>query len=476
MAHAKMTFLNQSEIDLIHTQSIRALQEIGIKMHSSIVLKLLDDKGAHVDYTTMVAKIPEEMVAKALAQAPKSFKLCARDPEHDLPLPAHPYPHATTSGLAVFVTDFQTGEYRKSTREDIAAFARLCDGLSPDFLWTAMTASDVPELAHGPHEIWETLKNTRKHVQGVTVQSAHDANVQIELAALIAGGREALKERPLISVISCPIAPLSFETGSIEAQVEFAKAGIPICSMSMSLGGLSAPVTVAGMMMNANAENLASLVITQSAAPGAPHIYSSESTPMDMLSGSINYGAPEKALISFGLGQMAKSYDLPSLVSDIGFGDDVKGGLEDIHFTANQFIGLTAYTDIITGMGCVDDAKGISFEQLVIDSYMWDFFRDFMKEIEITEDKMGFETIKNIGHGGDFLTSDHTIKYLRSDLTQWDRAKLDLLALEKTDMPREANRIARQILADHQVPALDEAVIREGDRIIKDYEREVSGT
>jgi len=173
---------------------------------------------------------------------------------------------------------------------------------------------------------------------------------------------------------------------------------------------------------------------------------------------------------------MAKSYDLPSLVSDTGFGDDVKGGLEDTHFTANQFIGMTAYTDIITGMGCVDDAKGISFEQLVIDSYMWDFFRDFMKEIEITEDKMGFETIKNIGHGGDFLTSDHTIKYLRSDLTQWDRAKLDLLALEKTDMPREANRIARQILADHQVPALDEAVIREGDRIIKDYEREVSGT
>ncbi len=124
-------------------------------------------------------------------------------------------------------------------------------------------------------------------------------------------------------------------------------------------------------------------------------------------------------------------------------------------------------------MGCVDDAKGISFEQLVIDSYMWDFFRDFLKEIEISEEMMGFDVIKAAGHGGDFLSSDHTLKYMRSDLTQWDRSKLDLLALEKADMSKEANLIAKQIIADHQVATLDEAVIREGDEIIKAYEKEV---
>jgi trimethylamine--corrinoid protein Co-methyltransferase len=414
------------------------------------------------------------MVADALHSAPKNFKLCARDPQHDLTMPAHPYPYATTSGLAVFVTDFETGAYRPSTRRDIAAFARLGDALSPDFLWTAITANDVPKLAHGPHEIWETLKNSRKHVQGVTVQSARDAQVQIELAALIAGGHEALKERPLISVISCPLAPLSFETGAIEAQVEFARAGIPICSMSMSIGGLSAPVTVAGMILNANAENLASLVITQAASTGAPHIYTSESAPMDMLTGNINYSAPEKALISFGLGQMARYYGLPCLVADTGFGDDIKGGLEDVQFIANQFIGLAAYTDIITGMGCIDDAKGISFEQLVIDAYMWDFFRDFLKEVEISEQMMGLEAIKAVGHGGDFLSSDHTLKYLRSDLTQWDHSKLNLLALDQENMSKEANRIVKRILAEQQVTALDDTLIQGGDDIIKAYEKEVS--
>ncbi|MCG6909326.1 MAG: trimethylamine methyltransferase family protein [Deltaproteobacteria bacterium] len=474
MANAKMTFLSQSEIALIHTQSLRALEEIGIKVHSIPTLKLLAAKGAHVDFDTGVAKLSETVVTDALNMAPKTFKLCARDSKHDLTLPAHPYPYATTSGLAVFVTDYKTGEYRHSTCRDIAEFSRLSDALSPDFLWTALTANDVPKRAHGPHELWQTMQNTLKHVQGVTVQSARDAQVQIELAALVAGGREALKTRPLMSVISCPLAPLSFEAGAIEAQVEFARAGIPICSMSMSLGGLSAPVTVAGMMMNANAENLASLVITQAASPGAPHVYTSESAPMDMLTGNINYGAPEKALVSFGLGQMARHYDLPCLVADTGFGDNVSGGLEGVQYIANQFIGPTAYTDIITGMGCIDNAKGVSFEQLVIDAYMWDFFKDFLKSVEISEEMMGLDAIRAVGHGGDFLSSDHTLTYLRSDLTQWDQAKLDLLSLDEKEMAEAANKVVRETLADHVVPPLDDGLVKAAEKIIKSYEKEIS--
>ena len=123
MANAKMTFLNPSEIELIHAQSLRVLKEIGIKVHSVPVLKLLKAKGADVDFDSCVAKLSEDVIADALGSAPKRFKLCARDPQYDLTMPAHPYPYATTSGLAVFVTDFETGEYRPSTRRDIAAFA-----------------------------------------------------------------------------------------------------------------------------------------------------------------------------------------------------------------------------------------------------------------------------------------------------------------------------------------------------------------
>jgi trimethylamine--corrinoid protein Co-methyltransferase len=474
MAHAEMRFLNQREEDLIHEQSIRCLREIGVKIHSRSVLELLDDRGAAVDHAARIARIPEKLIEEALETAPKEFTLCARDPKHDLKLPSHPYPYATTSGLAVFVTDHETEEYRRSTRKDVAEFARLGDSLeSVDFLWTSLTATDVPELAHGPHEVWTTLQNTSKHVQGVTVQSAEDAGVQIELAALAAGGREALRRRPLLSIISCPIAPLSFEGGAIEAQVEFARAGVPICSMTMSMSGGTAPVTVAGTLVNANTENLASLVITQAASPGSPHVYTSESAPMDMKTGAMNYSAPEKTLLSIGLGQMAKRYGLPCLVADIGFGDDLRGGISSFANLAIQFLGTASYTDIVTGMGSIDDAKGISFVQLVIDAYIWECLREFMKEVEISEERIAFDVIKAVGPGQEFMTSRHTLQYMRKELTHWDEDKLEMLSRDTDGLVAESRTVVNQLLKDHRVPPVDEDVIRQGDEIIEAYEGRV---
>jgi trimethylamine--corrinoid protein Co-methyltransferase len=471
MARVEMTFLNKREEDLIHEQSIKILEEIGVKVHSRSVLKLLEEKGAAVDHDTMIAKLPEKLVKDALETAPKEFTLCARDPKHDLPFPSHPYPYATTSGLAIKVVDRHTGEYRVSTRKDAAEFAKLADAIdSVDFLWTSLTATDVSPLAHGPHELWATMQNTSKHVQGVTVQSAEDARVQIELAALVAGGSDALRKRPLMSVISCPIAPLAFEEGAIEAQVEFARAGIPICSMSMSMGGITSPVTVAGTITNANAENLASIVITQAACPGSPHIYTSESAPMDVRTGAINYSAPEKALIAIGLGQMSKRYRLPSLVSDIGFGDDIQPNVGPFNDLAIQIMGVASRTDILTGMGCCDSAKGISFGQLVIDSYIWEYVREFMKEVHVTEERIGFDEIKAVGHGHHFLKSKHTRRFMREEITQCNDDKIEMLTSDAATVIAEANRIAEQLLKDHQVLPIDEKLIQQGDEIIRAYE------
>ncbi len=472
MARIKTEFLDQQEIDLIHHQSIKCLREIGIKVHSKPVLEILEKNGASVDFDAMIAKIPEKMVNQALESVQKVFSLCARDPERDLKVPTTSIPWMTTSGLAVFVNDYEAGKYRDSTRKDIAAFTRLGDAVdSCDFLWTALTARDVTPLAHGPHELWVTMQNTTKHVQGVTVQSAEDAKVQIELAALIAGGKEELKKRPLFSVIACPIAPLTYEGGSIEAQVELAKAGIPVASMSMSIGGLSAPITVAGMLVNINTENLGSIVISQMAAPGAPHIYCSESAPMNLMTGNPDYSTVEKSFLSIGLKQMADRYSLPSLVADAGWGGrDVEGGIEDVMSPVNQLVGILSRSDLVTGFGAVDSAKGISFEQFIIDSYMWDCSKNYLHEAQITEERIGLEALQEVGHGNDFLTHPHTIKYLRGELTSWEGEKLDLLNMDKKEMPAEAHKIVKSILDTHQVEPLADDLIEKGDAIIEKYE------
>ena len=474
MAQARTVFLDQREIDLVHSQSIESLREIGIKVRSEFVLHLLEESGANVDYASMVARIPEHMVNQALDTVQRDFSLCARDPQRDLKVPTQGFPWMTTSGLAVFVMEYEAGEYRDSTRPDIAAFSRLADAVeSIDFLWTALTATDVPPLAHGPHELWVTMQNTTKHVQGVTAQSAEDAKVQIELAALIAGGKEELRKRPLFSVIACPIAPLTYDEGSIEAQVELAKAGIPVASMSMSAGGTSAPLTVAGMLVNANTENLGSIVISQMAAPGAPHIFCSESAPMDMMTGSLNYGTVEKSFLSIGLKQMADKYRLPSLVADGGWGDEVEGGISGLMTPVTQLLGIMGGSDLVTGMGSVDSAKGISFEQCIIDSYMWEVSKNYLYEVGISEEKIGLDAVREVGHGNHFLTHPHTHKHLRGELATWDQEKLDLLTMDNEEMPAAANRIVEDILDEHRVEPIADDLIAKGDAIIEEYEGRV---
>jgi trimethylamine--corrinoid protein Co-methyltransferase len=471
VARARLSFLSEQEEDLIHSQSLRLLNEMGVLVRSESVLQLLESKGAIVDFGAMTAKMPAEMIEAALDTAPKEVALCGRDPRNDLRLPATNYPYSVNNGLSVFVVDKDTGEYRDCNSDDLAEFMRLTDALDGvDFVWPALAAKDKPAHAQTLYELWITLQNTSKHVQGDAIHGAHNARAQIELASLIVGGEAELRQRPIFSVTCCPLAPLSFETGSIEAQVELARGGIPISSMSMSLSGLSAPVTVAGTLTNANAENLASLVITQAASPGAPHIYASDSTPMNMATGNIDYAAPEYALIASGLAQMARRYRLPSLVS--GF-TAMNTGSKDGEAYCRLILGIlgsAAVTDITGGLGSIDDAKGVCFAQLLLDAYAWELSREYLKPVEITEQTIGLEVMKEIGHTGSYLTHRHTAKNMRKALIMWDVEKLALLSMERKALIREAGNEVRRILAVHQALPVDEDVVRKGYEIISAYE------
>jgi trimethylamine--corrinoid protein Co-methyltransferase len=167
---------------------------------------------------------------------------------------------------------------------------------------------------------------------------------------------------------------------------------------------------------------------------------------------------------------MANSYGMPSLVADVGWGRDVQGGIEDVLSPANQLVGILGGSDLVTGLGAVDSAKGISFEQFIIDSYMWDCSKKYLHEVQISEEKIGLDAIREVGHGNDFLTHPHTIKHLRGELASWEQEKLDLLNMDKNEMPAEANKIVKSILDTHQVEAIEDDLIGKGDAIIAEYE------
>ena len=473
MAVARFVVLSKEEQELIHESSLKSLQEIGMLIRSESTLKMLEDAGADVDYSKRVAKMPEEMVTEALKKAPKSIRLCARDSKNDLEIPVSGPPFVATTGLGVYVRDMETGEKRPSTRKDIGDFIRLADGLSGvDFVWTSITANDVPQYSHGLHELWTAMQNTTKHVNGVSIMNAADSRRQIELASLVAGGEDELRKRPLFSVICCSIAPLSYEGGVVEGMIEFVKAGIPIMSMSMSLSGGTAPVTLAGTLTNANTENLASLVITQTAAPGSPHIYCSSSAPISMKTGVINYMAPEQCLIAAGLGQMARSYNLPSMVGDWGVNDFETPGVPH-SFTETIGVALSTMgnSDLVSGIGGIDAVKGVSFEQAVIESKIWENFKGFMRDFIVSPETIALDVVRQVGHGNTFLTHPHTAKNFRKELFFRDQKTLPWEATLSDRMVPEAKDLARQILKEHSVQPMDSEIVSRGDKIIQEHEK-----
>jgi len=191
---------------------------------------------------------------------------------------------------------------------------------------------------------------------------------------------------------------------------------------------------------------------------------------MDMTTGHINYNSVEKVFLSIGLEQMAKRYSLPALVADAGWGNEVKGGISGVMTPVTEIIGIMGGSDLIAGLGSVDSAKGISFEQFIVDSYMWDCCKNYLHEVEISEERIGLDAVKEVGHGHNFLTHPHTLRYLRGELTFWEKEKLDLLEMDDKEVHAEANRIVKSILDKHQVVPLANDLIEKGDAIIAKYE------
>jgi len=475
MAVARLRFLDRDEEQLIDQKSVECLETIGVKVKSARVLGMLSEAGAVVDERTQVALIPESMVKEALRTVPKEMTLHGRESRHDMKIPVSSWPHTGTTGLGTYIIDIKTGQRRDSTVKDIADCVKVADALDGvSYVQTSLTATEVPHATHGLHELWTAFKNTTKHVQGIEVFNADDARKQIELGALIAGDEEVLRKRPAFTVIHCSIAPLMFERDAVEAMVEFARAGVPITTMSMSLSGGTAPVTMAGTLVNANSENLASFVIGQVANKGARTIYCSSSTPVNMRTGMIHYESVNQPLIAAGLAQMAGRYGLPCMVGDWGLNDSEEPGVPHT-FSESMGIALSTMTgtDMQGGIGTLDNAKGMALEQIVIDSYIWENVRRQMTPFEISDETAALDVIRQVGHGNTFLTNMHTARNFKREVITRDPDKGRFECTRSNAMVSEARETAVRILKEHEVPGLDRDIIDRGDDLIRDYERKL---
>jgi trimethylamine--corrinoid protein Co-methyltransferase len=313
-AGLSFSVLTDDELQDIHLGTLEVLERTGVFVEDPSALDLFADGGAQVDRSARIVRIPPHVVEEAIRSAPPKVVLCGRDSANDVILEGGRVGF-TNFGEGIQVVDVHSGELRPSTKADVADSARLVDALPElDVYERAIAAHDVPEASAPLHQAQAWFANTAKH-GFMGSQDGAISRTLFAMAAAVAGGADELRARPLISWITCPVSPLKLTRESCEIISEGARHGIAVNILSMAMAGGSSPVTLAGTLVTHNAEVLAGITLSQLTERGAPVIYGSSTTAMDLRLAAASVGSPECALISAAVAQLARWYLLPSWVA-----------------------------------------------------------------------------------------------------------------------------------------------------------------
>jgi len=476
---SKLTFKVLSERDIvkIHEAALEVMEEAGVKFPSHRALDVLEEAGCSVDRETMVAKLPSDLVISTLRQAPTRFLLAGRDPKDDLWIDDRTS-HLSTDGCAVDVYDINTGELRRSNKQDITNACKLADYLPEiSYIWgPPVSAQDIPAHIRPLHELEASMDGTTMHIQPETVISREMAYYALEMAAVVAGGREELRKRPLFSYMQCATDPLGQDGGSLDASMVAAEWGIPTGFMPMPMSCATAPATLAGNLVVTTVDAVSPLVLMQLVNPGTPVYFAAAPTAIDLKTGGYTGGGPEDFLLAAAFSEICHFYQIPLAVG--GFATGAK--LPDWQAAVdNSFAGLMPVltnTSIINGAGTLNGSKIFSLQELIMDAEIFSIIAKTSQGIEVNDDTLAVELIKKVGPGGNFLADKHTRKYMR-DIWQpvvYDRKPYG----QWEDSGRkgafeEATEMARWVLDNHEVQPLEEAVKKEFAAIIKRADQEL---
>ncbi|HDY65914.1 MAG TPA: trimethylamine methyltransferase [Phycisphaerae bacterium] len=454
--------LTEKDIKAVHAGSLKLLSNTGFLIKSQRALDILDSKGANVDHEKRLVKIPPAMVEDAIASAPSEVRLFGRDDENELFLEGRTV-HLGTGGTCLNVLDLQTGQSRQTTLKDIGDIAKLVDTLDNlHFFVIPVHPTDIEKEDVDVNRFYAALSNTSKHVSGGTYTVEGTRNV-IRMGQILAGGAEQLKERPLISLFTCTMSPLTTDEVAVEMLIEIASSGVPLICPSEPMGGSTAPVTLAGILNLANTESLMGVILSQAVNRGTPVLFGGAATISDMRTMNYLAGTIEMGLIQAGSAQMGQYYKIPSFGTG-GLSDskipDVQAGYEKASVALT--VALAGGNYIHDAAGQLESAMTVAYEQYVIDNDIIGTVLRAVKGIVVNEETLAVDVIDKVGPGGNFLAEAHTLKHMRSEYFSprvSDRGTREQWEGDGALDGRErARRIARETLATHRPLAIPDVM------------------
>jgi len=410
----QLRLLSNDEIARIHDKALYLLENTGVKYDSEEALKILEEHGANVDYDKQIAKLPGDLVEKAIKSAPESVCLYNREGELNATLSGNNIYFDTGNCVIKFMeSDGSTVRYSQS--HDLIKLSKVTDALDNIALQSSsVTLYDIPTMIGDSFRLYLLLKNSPKAI--ITgAFSVHGIRDMREMLSVFRSGYKELEEKPLAVFDICPSPPLKWTHISSQNIIDCARYGLPQEYVSMPMPGAVSPATIAGSVLLHVTETLSGLTLAQCTREGAPCIYGGAPAHFDMRHGTTAASAIEATMISAAYSQMGKYYGLPThtyaALSDSKL-VDVQAGLET---AMSAILAQLAGINVITGPGILEFIDCISLEKLVIDNEICGMALRLAKGIEVNEDTLAADVIAELGPGGDYFSADHTLRWYKKE-------------------------------------------------------------
>ncbi len=472
----KLDMLSEAFIDQIVSEALDVLEKTGVLIENDEALRLLAEAGCECQGRTVLFK--KNLVGESLKTVPHSIKVYDRSGDLAMNLEGDAVHFDPGSG-ALKILDPVTLEEREPVTRDLIRFATLTDAL-PNIAAqsTEMISFDVPQAMQDRYRLYIGLQFCKKPIVTGTFALGSFAIMKDMLVA-VRGSEKALKEKPLAIFDCCPSPPLKWSNLTCQDLIDASKAGIPAELISMPLTGATAPVTLAGALVQLTAENLSGVVIHQLAQPESPIIFGGSPAAFDMRKGTTPMGAIETMMINAAHVQIGKHLGLPTHAY-LGQSDakivDGQAGLET---GMSALSAALAGANAISGAGMLDFESSQSLEKLILDNEICGMALRMVRGIEARGDRLGGDLYGDIYDGKHFLTSKETLRWFREEMyrpgTVIDRDMYDIWTSQgkKSAWDRACEEVER-IMSSHKVEPLPDDSLKALMSIMKADARRMS--
>jgi trimethylamine--corrinoid protein Co-methyltransferase len=454
--------LSEDAMETLDVGWRRIVSEIGVEFLSDRALELFRLAGQKVD--EQCVRFDPDFLLEQVSKAPRSFNVQARNPEHSVHIGGDSMVFGSVYGPP-FVRE---GNVRRdATMDDFRNFSRLAQAFtSIDSAGGVICEPENTPLDSRHLDMTYALQTLTDKIYMGNVVSGSNARDTLAMTSILFGGRDAIEATPAtISLINCN-SPLRWDDRMLEAQFEYSAANQPVVLTPFLLMGAMSPVSIPATLAQQIAEALSGIALSQLIRPGAPVIFGSFLSNIDMQSGSPCFGTPESGIGLLCTGQIARRFGLPvrsggALTSSQTA--DAQAGYESLMTMLPTF--LAGINWVMHTAGWLEGGLVASYEKYVLDVQVLEMLQHEFTPLEIDEASLAFDAHDEVRHGGHFLGAAHTMERFRtcfyrpfvSSSENYDR----WMRGGGKDAAARAADVAKKKLAEYEQPPLDDAIREE---------------